>query len=84
LTLKSFFNIILKDESVVATNAMTIQASIKMTDFSASHWLESRPMLLRLYMCLRKIVIGESVTHALEEYGRSTRVALFWTSSTVF
>jgi hypothetical protein len=34
LTLKSFFSMILKDESVVATKAMTIQASLEMPDFS--------------------------------------------------
>jgi hypothetical protein len=34
--LKSFFNMILKDESVVATKAITIQASVEMTDFSGS------------------------------------------------
>ena len=38
-TLKSFFRMILKDESVVATKAMNIQASIEMTDFSDSPWL---------------------------------------------
>jgi hypothetical protein len=42
LILKSFFSMILKDESVVATKAMTIQASIEMTDISASHLLHAR------------------------------------------